>query len=97
MGFSELLQALQNPGEDGTPDTIYDDLTTEYNSVVEGGAASVAERDATIATLSADIDKLKAMNFDLLIAAGEADEPTSIDDATLDEPAAPSIDELFDK
>ena len=79
--FQELLALLQNPGEDGTlPDTIYDDLTAVYSDVhnrAEGADAKVAEYDGRISEYDAkiqeyesEISRLKAMNYDLLMASG---------------------------
>ncbi len=96
MGFSELLQTLQNPGDDGVPDTIYDDLTTEYNMVVDGGAASAAEHESVVSQMASEIERLKALNFDLLVASGVSDEPETIPEDSDDEPESPTIDSLFD-
>lgn len=46
MDFAELLEMLKNPGEDGIPDTIYDDLTNAYNSVSQSHSDTVAEYGA---------------------------------------------------
>lgn len=96
MGFSEILQSLQNPGDDGVPDTIYDDLTAEYNSVVEGGAASAAEHESVVSQLTDEIGRLKALNFDLLVSAGVNDAPETPSDDSDDEPESPTIDDLFE-
>lgn len=96
MGFSELLQSLQNPGEGGVPDTIYDDLTNEYNAVVEGGAAKAAEHESVVSQMADEIARLKALNFDLLVASGVNDEPETVPDDSDDEPESPTIDSLFD-
>lgn len=97
MDFNELVALLRNPGDDGLPETIYDDLTSSYNLAVEGGAASLSASEAEVASLREEVSRLKALNFDLLMAAGgekSDDEPT-------DEPTDPigetSIDDLFDK
>ena len=79
--FQELLELLKNPGEDGTiPDTIYDDLTATYTEThdrAEGAFAKVAEHesaiseyDAKIQAYESEISRLKAMNYDLLMASG---------------------------
>ena len=99
MTFEEILALMREPGEDGVPDTIYDDLTASYNTVVEGGVAALtAQGDAhesANAELVAEIARLKALNFDLLMAAGTAETPETPDTPeTNDEP---SIDSLFDK
>jgi hypothetical protein len=46
MDFNELVALLRNPGDDGLPETIYDDLTSSYNLAVEGGAASLSASEA---------------------------------------------------
>ena len=43
MGFQELIDSLKSPGEDGPSPSIYDDLTNEYNTAVEGGRAKLDE------------------------------------------------------
>lgn len=97
MTFDELVEALRNPGEDGVPDTIYDDLSSAYTGVVEGGAAALtAQTDANqsaTAELVGEIARLKALNFDLLMSAGTETE-TKPEPESTDEP---SIDSLFDK
>ena len=97
MDFNELVALLREPGEDGLPESIYDDLMSSYNLAVDGGAASVAERDATIAELTADVARLKALNFDLLMAAGETTDTDNTDNAESDLVDEPTIDDLFDK
>ena len=97
MDFNELVALLRNPGEDGLPETIYDDLSSSYAMAVDGGAALAAEKDAANAELVAEVARLKALNFDLLMAAGadSTHEPTT-DDPT--EPIGePTIDDLFEK
>lgn len=97
MTFEELVALLRNPGDDGLPETIYDDLSTSYNTAVEGGTAALTEmgatNDAATAELVAEIARLKALNFDLLMAAGT--EPTEEPKPESDD--EPSIDSLFDK
>jgi len=79
--FQELLELLRNPGEDGTlPDTIYDDLTATYSEThdrAEGALAkageyesAIAEYDGKIQAYESEISRLKAMNYDLLMASG---------------------------
>lgn len=97
MEFAEMIAQLRAPGDDGVPDTIYDDLSSSYQLAIDGGMASVAERDATIADLSAQVASLKALNFDLLMAAG-AENTDGDDNGSDDGPdtdAVPTIDGLF--
>jgi len=99
MTFDELMALLRNPGEDGAPETIYDDLSSSYNMAVEGGASALSEQvvanETATAELVAEIARLKALNFDLLIAAGTETEPTKESDPEPD--GEESINSLFDK
>ena len=109
MTFDELVALLREPGEDGLPETIYDDLSASYTGAVEGGAAALTAQDevnqaaltaqaevssAAAAELVAEIARLKALNFDLLMAAGTETEKNETEPESTDEP---SIDSLFDK
>jgi hypothetical protein len=101
MTFEEILALLREPGEDGLPDGIYDDLSSSYTGAVEGGAAALSEQgaanDVAVAELSAEIARLKALNFDLLMAAS-GDEGATPEEETKSEPEGEtSIDSLFDK
>lgn len=97
MDFNELVALLREPGEDGLPETIYDDLTLSYNDAVEGGASRLAESEATNASLVAEVARLKALNFDLLMAAsGETSDEDENDDND-DSNGTPSIESLFEK
>ena len=93
------MALLRDPGEQGLPETIYDDLSSSYNVAVEGGVAALntsdAAHSAAAAELVGEIARLKALNFDLLMAAGtETSEPKVESTNESDEP---SIDSLFDK
>jgi hypothetical protein len=101
MTFEEILALLRDPGEDGLPDGIYDDLSSSYTGAVEGGAAALSEQGAAnesaVAELTAEIARLKALNFDLLMAAS-GDEVAPPEDETPPEPEGEAaIDSLFDK
>ena len=97
MDFNELLALLREPGEDGVPDTIYDDLSSSYALAVDGGAASVAQAEAVNAELTAEINRLKALNFDLLMAASGDTSTDETEDAATEPIGDPSIDDLFDR
>jgi len=87
MTFEELVELLRNPGEDGLPDTIYDDLSGAYTGVVEGSQARIAEIEATLAERDSMIASLKAQNYDLLMQVG-----VSTEAEPLDEPEGNDID-----
>lgn len=100
MTFDEILALMREPGEDGVPGTIYDDLTASYNSAVDGGAAALSEQGAAhamaTAELVAEIARLKALNFDLLMAAG-SETSSTVEETKPESDDEPSIDSLFDK
>jgi hypothetical protein len=97
MDFAELLALLQNPGDDGLPDTIYDDLASSYQLAVDGGAASLATAQAESDALRAELAELKALLFDKFLAAEKAeDEPdNNTDPGDADTDAVTTIDDLF--
>lgn len=97
MDFNELMALARNPGDDGLPDTFYDDVESSHNLAVDGATAKIAELETSGAALSAEIASLKALNFDLLMAAGSETSATeeSTDTPTADD--APSIESLFSK
>lgn len=94
MSFDDLVALLKNPGDEPIPDTIYDDLTASYRDLLDGSNASIGEKDNKIMALESEISRLKAANYDLLMASGSApveDEPNDDDDD--DET---TIDDLFE-
>lgn len=77
--FEELMQEFQNPGENGIPETFVTDLQETYNHDVSTRDAAIAERDnqltekdSAVAAKDAEINRLKAVNYDLLRAAPKA-------------------------
>jgi hypothetical protein len=94
--FHDLLGVLREPGEEGLPPTIYDDLTGEYDAMESGGAAKAAELADALAARDAEIGALKAQNYDLLMAVGSTDD-TDDNDSTDDEPdeSGSAVDGLF--
>lgn len=82
MDFSELLALLQNPGEDGLSPTIYDDLSAAYTNDMSTRDAKIEVQGTDLAAAQAEILALKAMNYDLLMAAGIDNSGESGDDET---------------
>jgi len=73
MTFEEMLAQLRDAGEDGPPDTIYDDLTNLHTSEVSesqqalaDALAHAAEQDGVIQQLQGEIANLQGQNGDLL-------------------------------
>lgn len=64
--FDELLAALTDPGDDGVPDTVYDDLRSVYNDDLTTRDAKITELSEANAEHLAEIERLKAKNWDVV-------------------------------
>lgn len=95
MDFEELLSKLQNPGDDGLPETIYDDLRASHAGVVESSTSALAERDTYISDLKGQVESLKAKNWDLYTQVQANGETAPTEETTEVEADEISIDDLF--
>lgn len=68
MAFSDLFGMLVEPGEDGIPDTLYDDLSQAHLDEIGGRDAKIAEVTTQLEAANAEISRLKMQNYDLLMA-----------------------------
>lgn len=80
MDFETLLAMLRNPGEDGVPETIYDDLSASYTEMSSTSGAAIETANATVAQLQAELTAAKAHNYELLMAGGVANSEDSGND-----------------
>lgn len=97
MDFDELLAKLRDPGEDGAPETIYDDIASTYNHAIETRDAKISEQEKAVLEREAEISALKSANYDLMMAttsSGDDDGSSDDDDTGEDEPAG--VDDLFE-
>jgi|SRR5690625_1669904 len=93
----ELLEQLRNPGDDGAPDTIYDDIAGAYNEALEIRDAKIAELSETAQARESEISALKSANYDLLMASGtSSSDGDETDDDDDDDETSGGIDSLFD-
>ena len=98
--FEELLEQLRTPGENGIPTP--EDFAAAHAEAVGIREAAIAEREKqitefqeTIAAKDADNTRLKAVNYDLLVAAPK--QGTSPDNAQQDDAGEPAgVDSLFE-
>lgn len=97
MTFEELLALLMSPPEEGVPETIYDDLRSSYTSMADGSAAKVADQDAIIQGLNAEISRLKAANYDLMVRQSAPPEGQNEGNDSDDDTEPGGIDDLFGK
>lgn len=98
-----MLEQLRNPGEQGIPADFADQLHAAYQNDISIRDAAVSDREAKIAesidaqkAREAEITRLKAVNYDLLIAAPKPGDPAGGNDE-LDDAEPHGIDSLFEK
>lgn len=96
MDFEELIAALQNPGEGGLPDTIYDDLRTAHTTALDGAGTRLAEAEAARDAALAEVERVKAKNWDLYQQVQANGNEGNEDDADDSEVIEGGIEELFE-
>lgn len=93
--FKELVNTLQNPGDDGLPETIYDDLMSSYDHDTSTRDAKIAELTELNTTTAAEVESLKAKNHDLYVMLPPpADGDTGSNGDTVEE--VQGVDSLFE-
>ena len=102
MGFDDLINLMMNPGDEGVPDTIYDDLRTSHGDEVtqatDLASAKVAELMATIEELNGEINRLKVSNWELfeqIPKAGDAEPDDNDNNNDDEEDDDPDLDDLL--
>jgi pheromone shutdown protein TraB len=96
--FHELMGQMREPGEDGLPESIYDDLTSEYDTLFDGSSTTIADRDAVIAARDEEITRLKSKNYDLLVnVSGGASSATVEGELDNENTSEPTIESLFER
>ena len=70
--FNELINLAKSGGED-VPETIYDDLSHAYQTTLDGSQAALAARQEALDKAAAEITRLKAMNFELMMKSPASD------------------------
>lgn len=100
--FEELMEQFRNPGETGIPETFETDLTETFTHELSIRDAAISERDQKIldaekakAEADAEVTRVKAVNYDLMVSAPKAGEPATDNSAVGDnEPVG--IESLFE-
>lgn len=93
--FHELVSRLRNPGDEELPDTIFDDLTTTYDTAFDGWNVTVSEKEKQIASLNGEVSRLKSANYDLLTRVSTGTDPLDIDGPDDADEKHVSVDTLF--
>lgn len=96
MEFEELLRLLQDPGDTEVPVTIYDDLRGIQQTTLESHGAELVSKDEMIKDLTAEISRLKAVNYDKIMNP-VTEKPTEFegDNQPEDEEDFSGVDDLF--
>lgn len=92
--FHELVNRLRNPGDEGVPDTIFDDLTVTYDTAFEGWNGTVQQKDEDISRLNSEVSRLKSANYDLLTRVSNGTDPLDTGANDVDETPV-TINTLF--
>src|SRR5699024_9064741 len=99
MDIEDLIGLLQNPGDEGLPDTTYDDLRTAHSSAVandrESSGANIAELEAAIGERYARIDKLMRDYWDLFEQSSKVRGDEQLDSEPDVDDQALTIDDLI--
>lgn len=97
MDFAELIAALRNPGEDGVPDSIYDDLSASYTDATSTRDAKITTSESRVAELELELLAAKAANWDLFqqIPQGDPDPNSGDNDPDPDSDDTIGDDEDF--
>lgn len=97
--LEDLLAQLQNPGDDGVPDTIYDDIRATHTSALEStqstAQAKMDELNAALETVNGENARLKAANWDLFEQIPKAGDDDPGDGPTDTEASQQSLDDLI--
>ena len=101
--FEEIMEQFRNPGETGIPETFADDIAKAYTDDLSIRDAAVKEREdrlaakeLEIAERDKEVTRLKAVNYDLLVAAPKPDDKSDNEDDNTGGKETAGIDSLFE-
>jgi hypothetical protein len=101
--FDELMEQFRNPGETGLPENFADELVNTYQADLSVRDAAVQERETRlelkekeILAAQAEALRLKAVNYDLLMAAPKSGSPDDNGKPGGDDNAPRGVDSLFE-
>ena len=87
MALSDQLAATREilAASEGLDLTPFDNLTQSFGDVEEGFQIRLAEKDAVITQLQAEVARLKSVNYDLMQAAPKPSDEAGGEDEDEDE------------
>jgi hypothetical protein len=95
--FNDLLNTARNPGDDGVPDTIYDDLGAAYNDRINSADAKINELSTAHSAAEAELQRVRAHNYELLssVQAGNPPKPTTGAQQDVDDEPVISLSDII--
>lgn len=85
MDFHNMIDAIQNPGEEGIPEGIYDDLRGAYDSL-QGNFDAASEKIKSLTDENTgfkdQISDLKSKSYDLMTQIGLKNDDKGNDDSS---------------
>jgi len=101
--FAELMEQYRNPGENGIPETFADDLNETYTEELSIRDAAIKDRENKLLETQKEIElrdkevtRLKAVNYDLMVAAPKAGEPENQETENDNAGESRGVDSLFE-
>lgn len=96
MDFAALLELMRNPGEDGLPEDIADQLAAAHESAVSSADAKIGELTEQVTGLTTTANQLKAHNYDLMRSLPSNDDAPTPGTAVGDTEGVEDFEDLFE-
>lgn len=97
------MEKFRNPGDAGIPETFADDLAATHAEELSVRDAAVKDRENKLLETQKEIElrdkevtRLKAVNYDLMVAAPKAGEPENLETENDNAGESRGVDSLFE-
>jgi hypothetical protein len=99
MGFHDLIKQYREADKESLADSVWDELTAEYDSFASSADAKITSLTGEIAERDSEVQRLKVVNYDLLQSGAPVGQSTNGEDGDNnsgdDDPSTITIDDLF--
>lgn len=98
MGFHDLIKQYREADRESLADSVWDELTAEYDSYASSADAKITSLAEEIAVRDSEVQRLKVVNYDLLQSGAPVGPKTPGEDDNNsgdDDPSTITIDDLF--
>jgi len=93
--FNELLSTARNPGDDGAPETIYDDLAAAYNDRVAAAEAKISQLTEAKNAADGELTRVRLHNYELLTSTPMGNPSTPTTGAQEDDEPGITLDDII--